>query len=94
MRVEPDDDPVMRLADIAVSALMRVLPAIRADIVAAARKELSGDRIYIPKALSTQKASRNEAIRTDHAAGMSIRAIARKHHVSKTRAADIIKGNR
>lgn len=95
MTPNPDDDLVARIAEIAVAAVSRALlsfaPAIRNEIVTSVRKEFSGERVYIPKALRTQKAQRNEAMRIDRAAGLSLRAIARKHHICKTSAAEIIK---
>lgn len=98
MTTKPDDDPVVRIADIAVAAVSRArlsfAPAIRNEIAAAIRKEFSGDQVYIPKALAEQKAKRNEAMRADRAAGLSIRAVARKHGISKTRAGQILKGSR
>lgn len=93
MALKLDDDPVLRLADIAVSAIVQALPAIRAGIIIAARKELSGDRLYMPKALSERKEARNEAMRADRAAGLSLRAIARKHHVDKATVGRALKGN-
>lgn len=87
MTTEPDDDLVFRLVDITLAALRRAgvnfVPTIRSEIASVVRKEFSGDNVYIPKALGAQKAKRNEAMCSDHAAGLSIRAVARKYHVDK-----------
>lgn len=95
---EPDDDMVVRLVDVTLAAVRRAgvdfAPVIRSEITSAVRKEFSGDSVYIPKALGAQKKKRNEAMLADRAAGLSVRAIARKHHVSKTRAGEILKGNK
>lgn len=96
--MKPDDDLVVRLADVALAAVSRALldfaPVIRSEIASAVRKEFSGDSVYIPKALGAQKEQRNEAMRVDRAAGMSIRAVARKHYVSKTHADKILKSDK
>lgn len=96
--MKPDDDLVVRLADVALAAVSRALldfaPVIRSEIASAVRREFSGDNVYIPKALGAQKEKRNEAMRADRAAGLSIRAVARKHHVSTARAGEILKGNK
>jgi Mor family transcriptional regulator len=98
MTTKSDDDLVVRLADVAVAAVCRALldfaPAISREITTAVRKEFSGEQVYIPKDLGEQKAQRNEAMHIDRAAGLSVRAIARKHYISKTHAAKILKGNR
>lgn len=97
MTTGPDDDLVARIAEIAVAAISRALlsfaPAIRNEIAASVSKEFSGEQVYIPKALDTQKAQRNEAMRADRAAGLSVRAIARKRHICKTSVAEILKDN-
>lgn len=98
MALSPDDDLVVRISDIAVAAiglaLLDLVPIIRKEIVNSVRKEVSGEQAYFPKGLGEQKAKRNEAMRIDRAAGLSVRAIARKHYISKTRAAEILKGGR
>lgn len=98
MALNPDDDLVVRLAEVALTAVSRVLldlaPTIRSEIITIVRKEFSGEQAYIKKGLGTQKAKRDEAMRADRAAGLSIRAVARKHHISKTHTAKILKGSR
>lgn len=98
MTTQPEDDLVERLADVAMRAVNRALldlaPTIRNEIVSTVRGEFSGEQVYIPKALAAEQAKRNELMRIDRAAGMSVRAVARKHHIGKTRAAEILKGGR
>lgn len=97
MTTEPDDDLVVRIVDVTLAAVRRAgvnfAPTIRSEVASVVRKEFSGDCVYIRKALGAQKEKRNERMFADRAAGLSVRAIARKHHVSKTRAGEILKGN-
>jgi len=93
MALRPDDDPVLRLADIAVEMIVKSLPSIRAEIITAMRNEFAGENVYMPKALGEQKAAREVEILADHEDGLSLRAIGRKHSLSKTRVASIIKGD-
>jgi Mor family transcriptional regulator len=67
---------------------------IRRKIADRVRWEFSGDSFYVPKALAAQKAKRNEAIRADRAAGLSLRAIACKHRLGKSQVATILKDER
>jgi Mor family transcriptional regulator len=101
-----DDDVVARFVDIASTVFREAVCqldhaacqsfleldfVIRGQIAARMRREFAGDSFYVRKALAVQKARRNEAIRADRKAGLSLRALARKHCLSKSQVVNILK---
>ena len=92
------DDPVQRIVEAAVEAQTRLMLAymeqmrqqMTDQVTQAMRKEMSGEQFYVGKGTAARLVERNAAMCADRAAGMSIRAIAKKHRVSKSCAAVVV----
>lgn len=98
MAITPDieDDLVARIVDVAMAAQARAIlkyaPIIRREIVVAIRGEFAGDHVYVGKGTAERNRERNEAIRVDRAAGLSLRELGRRHCLSKSQVSLILKG--
>ena len=96
--IERVDDPVERMVELAMAAQMRLMLAymdamkenLRAELQQATRSEFCGEQLYFGKGTQARNDSRDAAIRADKAAGMSLRAIAKKHHMSKTQVSRVL----
>lgn len=92
------DDPVLRIVEAAVEAQTRLMLAymeqmrqqVTDQVMRAMRAEMGGEQIYMGKGTAARLVERNVAMCVDRAAGMSIRAIAKKHRVSKSCAAVVV----
>lgn len=62
------------------------------QVMRAMRAEMGGEQFYMGKGTAAWLVKRNAAMCVDRAAGMSIRAIAKKHDVSKSCAAVVVSG--
>lgn len=101
------DDPVLRIVEAAVDAQTRLMLAymeqMRQQVTDQVRRamhtEMAGEQIYIGKGTASRQVERAAAIRKDCApvaeggAGMSIRAAARKYHLSKSQVFRIVVKN-
>ena len=101
----PTDDPVLRIVEAAVEAQTRLMLAymeqmrqqVTDQVMRAMRAEMGGEQIYMGKGTASRLVERNAAIRKDCApvagggGGMSIRAAARKYHLSKSQVAEILR---
>lgn len=92
------DDPVERLVDLAMAAQTRLMLAymeamretLREELRATTRAEFGGEQPYFGKGTLARNETRDAAILADREAGMSLRGIAKKHHVSKTQVCRVI----
>jgi Mor family transcriptional regulator len=92
------DDPVLRIVEAAVEAQTRLMLAymeqmrqqVTDQVMRAMRAEMGGEQIYMGKGTASRLVERNLAMCADRANGMSIRAIAKKHRVSKSCAAVVV----
>lgn len=99
-----NDDPVMRIVDRAMEAQTRLLMTylgnmreqIRRDVEREVRAEIGGEQQYFGKRVPDQVRLRNEAIRRDAkplnegGTGLSLRALGRKYHMSKSNVALVL----
>lgn len=99
------DDPVLRIVEAAVEAQTRLMLAymeqmrqqVTDQVMRAMRAEMGGEQIYMGKGTASRLVERNAAIRKDCApvaeggGGMSIRAAARKHHMSRSQVARLVR---
>jgi Mor family transcriptional regulator len=92
------DDPVERMVELAMQAQMRLMLAymdamkenLRAELQRATRNEFGGEQPYFGKGTQARNDERDAAVRADKAAGLSLRAIAKKHHMSKTQVSRVL----
>lgn len=98
------DDPVLRIVEAAVEAQTRLMLAymeqmrqqVTDQVMRAMRAEMGGEQIYMGKGTASRLVERAAAIRKDCApvaeggGGMSIRAAARKHNLSKSQVFRIV----
>ncbi len=95
------DDPVLRIVEAAVEAQTRLMLAymeqMRQQVIdqveRAMRAEMGGEQWYARKETATRAVGRDAAILADAAAGMSLRAMSRKYHLSKTQVSRILVKN-
>lgn len=92
------DDPVGRVVDRAMAAQTRLLltymdqmrETIRREVEKELRDEFSGEQIYMGKGTADRTQARDAAIVADSAAGLSLRALARKYHLSKSQVSRVL----
>lgn len=96
-----EDDLVTRMADVAIEAYVRALvgsrDAIRSIVCEALHTEFAGDRTYIAKRTTERNEIRDAQIRleakskSEGGKGLSLRALGKKHHLSKSQVARIVR---
>lgn len=101
-----EDDPAARIVELAMEAQTRLMVAylgqmketMRKEVEALIEREFGGDRVYFGKGSASKLQEAHAAIRRDAlpvaqgGQGLSLRALAKKHHRSKTQIARILKG--
>lgn len=98
MAVTPDDDLVSRMADIAIAVAVAHFERLVRDLATEQqaaiedelRAEFAGQTIRVAKGTAARIQRRNEAIRSDHAGGLSVDELARTNHLSKSQVARIL----
>lgn len=92
------DDPVERMVELAMQAQTRLMLAyldamkenLRSELLQATRSEFGGEQPYFGKGTQARNDTRDAEVRADKAAGLSLRAIAKKHHMSKTQVSRVL----
>lgn len=96
--IERLDDPVERMVELAMQAQTRLMLAymeamkenLRSELLQATRSEFGGEQPYFGKGTQARNDERDAAIRADRAAGMSLRAIAKKHRMGKSQVSRVL----
>lgn len=71
------------IIDAVRETVMEMLRDQEVEIIRRIRARIGGEQFYLPKdGRGDQRADRDAAIRQDRAAGLSIRALAKKHNIS------------
>lgn len=71
------------IIDAVRETVMEMLRDQEVEIIRRIRERIGGEQFYLPKAgLDRQRDDRDAAIRADRTAGLSIRALAKKHSLS------------
>lgn len=95
------DDPVERLVEMAIEAQTRMMIAytnnLREEMRKIVRREFGGEQVHFRKCEDDRNKDRDARIRQEAlpiaqgGLGLSIRALARRHHLSKTQVERILK---
>jgi Mor family transcriptional regulator len=92
-----NDDPVIRIVEAAMEAQTRLLLAymeqhtrqLREELTKKLRSEFSGEQVYMGKGTAGRLIERDAAILADSQT-MSLRALARKYHLSKSQVSRVL----